>query len=424
MKFALRWSVFVLFVLALVASVSAQTKTKKKTTTAAVPAVTADDIRSLRDALAAQAQQIQELKSALAQRDAATQQAQQQAQQAAAAAADAQQKAASAASVAESQNDSVTKLNADVADVKTTLTNTALNTQDDQKKFAALEGAIARFRFTGDVRVRGESFFQSAGTPGVAGTDRQRARIRVRFGVEGRLGEDFVGGLALATGSLGEPTSTNETLTNFLDRKTIALDRGYITYNPKAAKWITATGGKFAFTWNRTPQTFDNDLNPEGFAVKFSWDSNKVPFVKSVSFQPFIMFFNEASAGTDSYSVGGQVASRLVIGPWTATPSFSLLKWNNPDAILQASAFAVQATTTTGGGRKAGCEAKCSQSCDNKRRSGSRAALTAESTKKRRSARWASVSAASTRSLGTLGSSYPPMSEMLTVPPSSGRSRT
>jgi len=350
MKFALRWSTLALFALTLVASASAQTKTttKRKTAAAATPAVTADDIRSLRDALAAQAQQIQELRSALAQRDAATQQAQQQAQQAAAAAAEAQQKATAAAADASSQSETVTKLNADVADVKTTLTNTALNTQDDQKKFSALESAIGRFRFTGDVRVRGESFFQEAVAPSTANLDRQRARIRVRFGLEGRLGEDFVGGFALASGSLGDPTTTNETFTNNFDRKTIALDKGYIVYNPKAAKWVTVTAGKFTPTWQRTNQTFDPDLNPEGFAVKFSHDL-KTPYLKNVSLQPMLLYFNEANPGVDSYIVGGQFASRLQAGLWTATPSFSLIKFNNPDSILRSSAFAVAATTTTGG---------------------------------------------------------------------------
>jgi len=54
------------------------------------------------------------------------------------------------------------------------------------------------------------------------------------------------------------------------------------------------------------------------------------------------------TAGTDSYVLGGQVAGRVQIGPLTSTPSFMLMKWNNPDSILQASAFATQATTTTG----------------------------------------------------------------------------
>lgn len=157
------------------------------------------------------------------------------------------------------------------------------------------------------------------------------------------MNEDFIGGLSIATGTLGDPTSTNTTMTNFFDKHTVGLDKAYIIYHPSVAKWITVTSGKFAYTWNRTPQTFDSDLNPEGFAVKFSWDT-KLPYVKNLAFQPFLMLFNEVSAGTDSFAVGGQVSSVLKAGPWTGTPSFTLVKWNTPDAILQASAFAVQAT--------------------------------------------------------------------------------
>ncbi len=80
--------------------------------------------------------------------------------------------------------------------------------------------------------------------------------------IDGQLNEDFIGGFALATGSIGDPTSTNETLTNVFDRKTIALDRGFITYNPVAHNWLSLTGGKFAYTWQRTSVTFDPDLEP------------------------------------------------------------------------------------------------------------------------------------------------------------------
>src|SRR5262249_39875653 len=138
--------------------------------------------------------------------------------------------------------------------------------QGIQRQLSALEALVGRFRFSGDVRVRGESFNQS----GIA--DRNRARIRVRFGIDGRLSEDFIGGFALATGSLGDPSSSNETLTNVFDRKTIALDRGYVTYNPVAHPWLSLTGGKFAFPWQRTSATFDPDINPEGFNQKLSFN--------------------------------------------------------------------------------------------------------------------------------------------------------
>lgn len=345
MKSVLRWWVVLLLATSLMGQTAAKPKSKKASVRS--HAVTSEDIRSLKDALAAQQQQIEQLRQDMQNREAALQQAQQQAQraqqqlqQAQAAAADAQQKAASAQALASQQGDTVTKLSADLTDVKTTLTNTAVGTQEEQKRVSALEGLVGRFRFNGDIRVRGESFFQDAPTF----ADRNRARIRVRFGFDGKLNEDFVGGLSLATGSLGDPTSTNTTLSNFFEKHTIGLDRGYITYNPHEAKWISVTGGKFAYTWQRTSVTFDPDLNPEGFSEKFSWDL-KSRYIKNVSFVPMQLVYNESSGGTDSWVYGGQVASKLEAGPWTATPSFTLMKWNQPDAILQAGAFAVQATS-------------------------------------------------------------------------------
>lgn len=350
MKSVLRWCVVPLLATTLVAQTAAKPKPKKPVARRA--AVTAADVQALNDALAAQQQQIEQLRQAMQSRDAALQQAQQQAQQAQqqlqqaqATASEAQQKASSAESAANEQKENVTKLNSDLADVKTTLTNNAVSTQDEQKRMSALEGLVGRFRFNGDVRVRGEDFIQK-------GTfDRNRARLRVRFGFDGKLNEDFTSGIYLATGSLGDPTTTNETLTNFFDRKTVALDKAWITYNPIAHKWVSLTGGKFAYTWQRTSATFDPDLNPEGFNEKFSWDL-RTPFVKNFTIQGIELLYNESNSGSsakarqDSYALGGQISAKLQMGPWTATPSFLSLKWNRPDALLQASAFATQANTT------------------------------------------------------------------------------
>jgi len=189
------------------------------------------------------------------------------------------------------------------------------------------------------MRVRGEDYFQQ-GVP-----DRNRARIRARFGVDGQLGEDFVGGLYLATGTLGDPTTTNETMTNFFDRKTIGLDRGYITYNPVARKWLSLTAGKFAFPWTRTSLTFDPDINPEGFDAKVSFDTHSGP-LRNFTAQGMILPLNEVTKGPDSFAAGGSVSGVLEFGPWTIRPSYTLLNWHLADALLSASAFATQATTT------------------------------------------------------------------------------
>ena len=350
MKSVLRWCVVPLLAGTLVAQTATKPRAKKAAAKPAQPAVTMQDLQSLKDALAAQQQQIELLKQQVQQKDQAWQQAQQQLQQAQSTASDAQAKAASAESAANSQKDTVTKLDSQMADVQTTLTNTAVGTQDEQKRMSALEGLVGRFRFNGDVRVRGETFSQEA----VA--DRNRARIRVRFGFDGKLNDDFIAGISLATGALADPTSTNESLTNFFDRKTIALDRGYITYNPIAHKWIALTGGKFAFTWLRTPMTFDNDINPEGFSEKFSFDLHS-PVLKNVTVMAMQLMVNEASGATDTYALGGQASAKLQLGKfWSTTASFSALKFNNIDSLLNASAFAVGQSPGEGPGCKGGVQ--------------------------------------------------------------------
>ncbi|GAC1437595.1 MAG: hypothetical protein NVS1B11_01940 [Terriglobales bacterium] len=345
MKFY-RWCVVPLLAASSLLAQTSGTTTPKKRVRKATPAVTAQDVQSLRHAIAAQQQQIEQLRQDLQQRDQAAQQAQQQAQQAQqqlqqnqSAIAEAQQKAVDAQSVASQQKDDVSKLNNDMADVRTTLTNTAVGTLDEQKRMGALEALVGRFRFNGDVRVRGENFTQK----GVA--DRNRARIRVRFGFDGKLNDDFLAGISLATGPLGDPTTTNETLTNVFDRKTIGLDRGWITYNPIAHKWLSITGGRFAYQWQRTSVTGDPDLNPEGFNEKFSFDL-RGPVLKNFTVQGIELLYNESSGGQDSYALGGQASAKFQFGPWTAIPSFLTLKFNRPDAILQQNAFAVGATTT------------------------------------------------------------------------------
>src|SRR5438876_5286509 len=163
MKFALRWSVVLMLATTLVAQTAAK-KPVRKAAAAAAPAVTAEDVQALRDALAAQQKQIQQLQQSLQQTNQNLQQSQQQLQQAQSTAADAQQKAASVAAADSDQKDTVVKLSADMADVKTTLTNTAVNTQEDQKRFSALEGAMSHLKMSGDLRLRFEPFFGGGST--------------------------------------------------------------------------------------------------------------------------------------------------------------------------------------------------------------------------------------------------------------------
>lgn len=309
------------------------------------PSSTSAEVEQLKQVVQAQqqqinqqSQQVEQLRSQLQQvldaaklANANAQKVQSSADQAQTTAAQAQQSATEAQQVAQ-------QASSNAVDAKNEASFIQNKAQDISRQLTALEAIAGRFRLSGDMRIRGENYDQDT-VP-----DRNRARIRVRLGIDGQLNEDFIGGIAIATGSMGDPTSTNETLTNVFDRKTIALDRGFISYNPVAHNWISLTGGKFAYTWQRTSATFDPDLNPEGFNEKFSFNFSGP--VQNFTVQGIELLYNESTAGQDSYALGAQVSTVLKAGPWSATPSFLSLKWNRPDAILQESAFATGATTT------------------------------------------------------------------------------
>jgi hypothetical protein len=133
-------------ILFLAASLVAQTSTapKPKKAKAASAAITAADVQALKDAIASQqaalaqqGQQIQELRDALQRKDQAVMQAQ-------TTAADAASKADAAQAQASQQQQAVGQLNADVSDLKTNVTNTALTVQETQKNVnAAMESPAA-----------------------------------------------------------------------------------------------------------------------------------------------------------------------------------------------------------------------------------------------------------------------------------------
>lgn len=163
---------------------------------------------------------------------------------------------------------------------------------------------VGNFSFSGDVRVRYEPFFQEGAVT------RNRERIRARFHMTGKVSDEISGGLSLATGSLDDPISTNQTLTGFFNRKNFGIDKAFITYKPKALPFLKLEAGKFAYPWYRTPLTFDSDVNPEGFAETLSFDFAS-SFFKNITFVGFQLPVNETSSGHDSFVLGGQIQTQF-----------------------------------------------------------------------------------------------------------------
>jgi hypothetical protein len=204
--------------------------------------------------------------------------------------------------------------------------------------FESLRRALGNFRFSGDLRLRGETLH--SGDPA-----RIRGRFRLRFNVDAQFGEEWRGGLRLASGDDTDPTSTNQTFTNFFLRKPVNLDLAFASYQPRWWKGLTLTGGKFPFTWHRTELTLDNDLNPEGASqvIEFTVSRGALERIRLVGFQaPFL----ERSVGRDSLLLGGQVQLGFrPVGPVRLTTYAGFMDFLRTDPIRAAQTAVPRALT-------------------------------------------------------------------------------
>ena len=187
----------------------------------------------------------------------------------------------------------------------TAATPQTLSVDDRLKKMEGRISELGAIKFSGDIRLRSESFFglsnnlASGSNPAALGNElspRHRLRVRARLALRGSVGDEFDWGLRLASGSFADNISNNQTLTDFFNRKPFALDQAFITYKPKAAPGLRLQGGKFDPPWNFTELTIDNDLMVEGLNESYT-RTFKGSKVRELSFVAWQLPFLERNSG-------------------------------------------------------------------------------------------------------------------------------
>ena len=161
---------------------------------------------------------------------------------------------------------------------------------------AALPDWVRRFSFYGDIRLRLQGDFHSSNNPPIGTAfvdwnevnenggfsdsflntteDRTRARLRLRLGANARVTDDLKAGIRIATGSVGNPVSTNQTMGNYFGSNELVLDRAYLQYDAQTAydfAWLTLWGGRMPQPWFTTELVWDKDVNPDGFAATYRY---------------------------------------------------------------------------------------------------------------------------------------------------------
>jgi hypothetical protein len=151
--------------------------------------------------------------------------------------------------------------------------------EDRLKKVETRVSEIGAIKFSGDIRLRAESIFgqqnilANGDNPALLGNElspRHRMRLRARLQMRGSISDEFDWGLRFATGSFADNISTNQTLTDFFNRKPFGLDQAFITYKPKRVAGLRLQGGRFEPPWTFTEMTIDNDLMVDGFNESYT----------------------------------------------------------------------------------------------------------------------------------------------------------
>lgn len=224
-------------------------------------------------------------------------------------------------------------------------------TDDQVKHLDSLYKAFGNITFSGDFRVRYEGFFNQGFDAPTQSPDRNRLVVRARLQLAGRINKNLDYGLRLATGSFTNPIGTNQTATDFFNRKPVGFDNYFIRYDskPDQGVGVTLQAGKFDYPWKRTELTFDNDLQPEGAAETIYYKGKN--FLKDARIIAFQLPFNEVSAGKDSGLFGGQLQATVGKDDFGFTGAVTYLNFNQADAIARALS---KPSTQVGGGLEFG----------------------------------------------------------------------
>ncbi|HJQ68537.1 MAG TPA: putative porin [Blastocatellia bacterium] len=225
--------------------------------------------------------------------------------------------------------------------------NEATPADPTQKRVDELYKKFGAIRFSGDIRFRGETFSNQGFDALVDAPARNRLRVRARVALDGSLGNNFDWGFRIATGIFTDPISTNQTLTDFFERKPFALERAFVRYDSKTDDvGVQLVAGKFEPTFRKTQMVWDDDVNVEGASEALYFKtSSSLRQIKLVAFQ---LPFDEQSGLKDGVLFGGQAQTDWQFSKTvSANVNVAYYDWNRADRVLLALGAA---TTQVNGG--------------------------------------------------------------------------
>lgn len=129
----------------------------------------------------------------------------------------------------------------------------------------------AKTQIKGDVRLRYEDV--NVDNPVSRSGNQDRERVRARVGVYSEINPQVDAGIRVATGSGADARSTNQSLDNYFEKKSLWVDLAYLDWHPTAIPNLHLIGGKMPQPWvSMGDVIWDSDVNPEGVVATYKTD--------------------------------------------------------------------------------------------------------------------------------------------------------
>ena len=197
-----------------------------------------------------------------------------------------------------------------------------------------------KLKIGGDLRLRYEEFDQSKADT------RRRERFRLRLNMSEALSDNVKFNFGLRTGDPLDQVSDNQTFTDGSSKKGFYIAEAYVQWNP--SRFLVLNAGKFPIkdVRNYFDGEWDNDVDVEGLAEKFSFGTDKAPGVTQHVFNFALMevVAREQSAGPETYILSAQPYYEMKIDASTFTLGATYEKYDNPNGVASAT-FAKTADT-------------------------------------------------------------------------------
>ena len=227
----------------------------------------------------------------------------------------------------------------------------AVANQVKKSDLTAFEQKVAwasKTQVKGDVRVR----YEDVNGDGAA-SDQDRARVRARVGFYSEINPQVDAGVRIATGSSDDRRSTNQSLDNYFNKKSLWLDQAYLDWHPTNIKNLHLIAGKMNQPWvNEGDIIWDSDINPEGLAAtyKLPVGSGDTELFGSAGY--YILKDNVDGEGMefkhDLNMYAGQLGARFAPFDGTkVTLGGSIYSFDGDDSPAARAALAVNGNTST-----------------------------------------------------------------------------